>query len=267
MRKRILLTGAAGNVGRLLQSALIRAYDVVPTDLPTTNPSGWQSFQEGNLADPEFVNSITENVDAVVHLASAVGPDLDFEQTLDANYRALLNLLEACRRKGISRFIFASSHHVLGSLPADQTYSEHAPLAPDGYYGLSKAFGEAACSMFSQRYGIRTLCVRIGNADPKVVDGRRERLWTSGDDLMQWIEIGIQNQNYLHAVVNGVSNCPSPLLRTEAASFLGYVPLDHSTKNRSELFVPLEEIDQHQRERVGGYFATAELPKPAARRA
>ncbi|ANN61901.1 hypothetical protein A9174_33770 (plasmid) [Mesorhizobium loti NZP2037] len=257
---KVLLTGAAGKVGTALRPLLTKRYHVVATDVVSFPDAECARVLVGDLSAPGFAAEASRGVDAVVHLAGRVGPGVSFEETLDANYRAVLALLEACRQHGIGRFVFASSHHAIGMLPASGPYDVDAAAVPDGFYGLSKIFGEAACAMYARRFNIKTLCIRIGNADSTVADGRRERLWTSVSDLLQLIEIGISGSGFEHALVNGTSICPSPLLSLESAQAIGYRPADHSTDHRDPGFVPLERLEDSKTRCVGGFFAVSELP-------
>lgn len=262
-RKTILLTGATGSVGTLIRPLLLPHYDLRLTGRGETgSTSRGETYQAGDLCDPAFVDKIVEGVDGVIHLAGLVAPAVSFEDTLGPNYRAVLLLLEALHRHAVRRLVFASSHHIIGMLPADRTWEDDAPIVPDSYYGLSKAFGEAACGMFALRYGIRTLVVRIGNADPQIVDGRRERIWTSGRDLTQLIVRGIEDPDLTYAVVNGVSSCTDPLLGLRSASPLGYLPDDRSADHHGPAFRPYSALTEEEgRGHVGGFFAKRELPK------
>jgi uronate dehydrogenase len=188
---------------------------------------------------------------------------VSFEDTLNGNYRALLAMLEACRQEKVQRFVFASSHHIVGLLPSDRMYDEAAAPVPDGFYGLSKAFGEAACALYAHRFGIATLVVRIGNADPQIVDGRRERLWVSGRDLAQLITIGFTTPGLRYEVVHGVSQCPSPIFSNDAAERLGYRPADAAGDHHAPEFRALSELTEADgAAQVGGRFAADPLPDP-----
>jgi uronate dehydrogenase len=264
-KKRILLTGAAGRVGRLVRPLLQSAYALRLCDLASVERlAADDEILVGDLADPAVALRAVDGVAAVVHLAGLVAPAVSFEDTLAPNYRAVLNLLEACRQRGVERFVFASSHHIVG-LHAPEAVAADAPLAPDGFYGLSKAFGEAACALYARRFGIRTWTVRIGNADPEVVDGRRERLWVSGRDLGQLLAIGIEHPEVRCEVVYGVSNCPDPFFSDTTASRFGYRPLDHAAEHRAANFRPLAAMTAAEGAGyVGGLFAATELPDPGA---
>ena len=62
--------------------------------------------------------------------------------------------------------IFASSNHAVGFYRQDQTIDATAPQRPDGYYGLSKSFGEDVAQFYWNRYGIQSASLRIGSAFP-----------------------------------------------------------------------------------------------------
>ncbi|MEX3815360.1 NAD-dependent epimerase/dehydratase family protein [Paraburkholderia sp. BR13439] len=267
-RQTILITGAAGRVGTLLRPMLRSSYNLRLIDLaPIVDAQDDEEVFRGDLADPHIAKLAVAGASGVVHLAAAVSPSIAFKETLGPNYQAVLNLLEACRMHEVKRFIFASSHHAVGLLSSDSTVADDSLPAPDGFYGLSKAFGEAACAMYAHRYGISTLAIRIGNADPEVVDGRRERLWTSGRDLVQLIEIGLKAEDLKYEVVYGVSHCPRPLLNNEMAERLGYSPMDYASENRAPEFRPLETLSANDGiDYVGGFFAVSDLPDPTVQK-
>lgn len=262
-RKTLVLTGAAGNMGRELRPLLRRDYRLRSTARAPLETEGDETFLAGDLTDPAFCTALVAGAEGVLHLAGAVGPDLDFEGTLDSNYRAVLNLLEACHRQGVERFLFASSHHAVGLHKADRPLDAAAAPAPDGYYGLSKIFGEAACAMYARRYGLRVLNIRIGNADPKVVDGRRERIWLSAPDMVQLVAIGMTHPGLVCETVYGVSNCPEPIFDNAGAAALGYRPTGQAAENRHPDFRPRAALPPADIVHVGGYFATLPLPAPA----
>lgn len=265
-KKRILLTGAAGRVGRLVRPLLQTKYALRVCDLrPVAAGADDEEILQGDLADPGFARRAVAGTAAVVHLAGLVAPAVSFEDTLAPNYRAVLNLLEACRQGDVRRFVFASSHHIVG-LHAPGALAADAPMAPDGFYALSKVFGEAACALYARRFGLRTLIVRIGNADPEVVDGRRERLWVSGRDLVQLICIGIEHAEVNCEIVYGTSNCPEPFFPSDEARRLGYGPQDHAAEHHAANFRPLSAMSAADGAGyVGGGFAASALPNPFVR--
>jgi uronate dehydrogenase len=241
--KTILVTGAAGGVSTRVRPWLREHYHLRLLDLREASElAANETAIVGDITDRDAVRRAAEGVDGILHLACAYSLDIDFEATLDANYRAQLYLLDACREFGIGRFVFASSHHVLGQHHVDGFAGDNAPVAPDGFYALSKAFGEAACALYAHRHGIKALSIRIGNADEQVADGRRRHIWVSGRDLAQLIGIGLEHEAISHDIVYGVSRCPAPFFDNARAAALGYVPQDRADDHLSPAFVPREAM-------------------------
>lgn len=241
--KTILVTGAAGGVAKRVRPWLREQYRLRLLDLrePVDLTENETSIV-GDITDRETVRRAAQGVDGVLHLACAYSLDIDFEATLDANYRAQLYLLDACRDFGIDRFVFASSHHVLGQHRVDGFAGDAASVAPDGFYALSKVFGEAACALYAHRLGIKALSIRIGNADEQVADSRRQHIWVSGRDLAQLIRIGFEHPEITHDVVYGVSRCPTPFFENARAAELGYTPLDSALDHISPTFIEREAM-------------------------
>jgi len=266
-KQTILLTGAAGRVGKLLAPHLRQQFALRLCDIAPVAGEDGDEILQGDLADMDFARRAAADTAGVVHLAGLVASGVSFEDTLDANYRAVLALLESCRQEKVQRFVFASSHHTIGLHPSEGVLDEFAPLAPDSFYGLSKAFGEAACALYAHRFGIRTLVIRIGNADPEVVDARRERLWISGRDLAALVSIGLTAESLRYEIVYGVSNCPNALFRDDAAARLGYQPRDFASEHRAATFRDAQALGPSDGAgTVGGFFAVDPLPPALDRR-
>jgi uronate dehydrogenase len=134
--QKILITGAAGRVGTAIRPFLrtdfsLRLFDRVA--VPDT--VGDEEVMIGDLTRPADVRAAVEGTTGVVHLACVHGLEIGFEQTLDANYRAMLYLLEETKRCGVQRFVYTSSHHVVGNHRSESFVDDNALLAPDGFYG------------------------------------------------------------------------------------------------------------------------------------
>ena len=117
--KLLLVTGAAGLVGTALRPLLGEHYRLRLLDRHAIAAAPGEEVMAGDLCDPVFAERSVAGVDAVLHLACVHGPAASFDSMLGPNYRATLQLLEASRRHGVQRFVFASSHHVLGQYRAD----------------------------------------------------------------------------------------------------------------------------------------------------
>lgn len=267
-RMKVLITGASGRVGSGIRPYLreefdLRLFDLVP---PAAAVTDGEELVLGDLASTADVRAAMRGVDAVLHLACVHGLKLTFEDSLDANYRVVLLLLQEALSAGAQRFVYASSHHVLGAYRQAGFDAAGQDVAPDAFYGLGKAFGEAACAMYARRFGLPTFVVRIGNADPSVGDGRSLRMWTSARDLAALFAIGLQLPGLGHEVVYGVSECPNPMFDNARAFALGYRPQDRAEENLAPGFRPYGAMPPELGEEwVGGAYAVAPLPPLAER--
>lgn len=258
----LLITGGAGRVGTALRPWLRREFRLRLFDVRAVEDvqAGEESLS-GDLARAADARAAVDGVSAVLHLACVHGLELDFEASLDANYRAQIVLLDAVRDAGIPRFVYASSHHVLGMHRRRGFPGDSADVAPDGFYGLGKAFGELACAMYARKFGLETFVIRIGNADPTVRDDRTLRMWVSARDLARLVTIGLRDPRIGYDVVYGVSECPEPLFQNTRAEELGYRPLDRAVEHLDPEFVPYQAMpDARGRDWVGGAYAVAPLP-------
>jgi uronate dehydrogenase len=184
------------------------------------------------------VHTLLHGVDAVVHLGgvSVEGP---FEPILQANIRGLHNLYEAARRQGTKRIVFASSNHVTGCYEQGRLTHPQEPARPDGNYGLSKHFGEGIASLYWDRYGIQTVCLRIGTATPddRPPDRRALATWLSHADLARLVIAALTAPDVGFLVAYGMSDNPRAWWDTRAAwARIGYVPQDSA-----EVFAPQVE--------------------------
>lgn len=259
----LLITGAAGIVGTALRPLLREHYKLRLLDRRSVESLDSNETEiVGDLTDPALVEHAVNGVDGILHLACAHGTDIAFQTTVEPNYHATLYLLEAAQRHGVKRFIFTSSHHVIGQYRTDaaETFDDALP-APDSYYAMSKVFGEGACAAFSQRYDLATLVIRIGNADAQVSDARRLRMWTSARDLGQLVRIGLEHPEVRNEIVYGVSESPNPLFHNRRARALGYRPQDNAEDNLAPGYLPYQDMDPESsgRDHVGGAYAGAKL--------
>ena len=79
-------------------------------------------------------------------------------------------------------------------------------MRPDGHYGLSKAFGENLSRFYFDRYGLETVCLRIGSSFPEPKDRRMLATWLSYDDLERLVVASLTAPVVGHSVVYGFSD-------------------------------------------------------------
>jgi uronate dehydrogenase len=178
------------------------------------------------------VLELLAGVDAVVHLGgvSVEGP---FEPILQANIVGVHNLYEAARRHRVRRIVFASSNHVTGFYRQDEVVSPREPMRPDGNYGISKAFGELLSRFYFDRYGIETVCLRIGSSFPEPKDRRMLATWLSYDDLERLVVASLTAPVVGHSVVYGMSDNATIWWDNTSAAHLGYRAQDSSEPFRA----------------------------------
>ena len=195
-----------------------------------------------NLADRPAVMALLQGVDAVVHLGG-VSTEQTWEQIRDGNIDGAVNLYEAARRAGVRRIVFASSNHVTGFYGQDEVISPRDPVRPDGFYGLSKAFGEALAQLYFDRHGLETVSVRIGSAFEAPRDRRMLATWMSFDDTERLLRAALTAPVVGHSVVYGLSDNRSAWWDNTSARHLGYRPQDSSEAFRAEVEARQPRLD------------------------
>jgi uronate dehydrogenase len=256
---RLLLTGAAGGLGRELRGRLkahcrrLRLSDIV--DLGTATDG--EEIMPAALQDANAVLQLLDGVDAVVHLGgvSVEGP---FEPILQANIVGAYNLYEAARRHGVRRIVYASSNHVTGFYRQDEVIDARMPMRPDGHYGLSKAFGENLAQFYFDRYGLETVSLRIGSSFPEPKDRRMLATWLSYDDLERLVVASLTAPVVGHTIVYGLSDNTTAWWDNTPARHLGYRPQDSSEVFRAAVEARQPTLDLHDPATLyqGGAFVT-----------
>jgi uronate dehydrogenase len=230
--KTVLITGAAGDVGRRLAPLLANAYRLRLSDLE--EPAGLAAgmpFVRADLADLGEFEAAVAGVDGIVHLGgfSVEGP---WETILSANIVGCYNLFEAARRHKVERIVFASSNHAVGFYPRSFQIGTDVTLRPDTRYGVSKAFGEAVGALYAFKHGMRVTSIRIGNVADAPVDRRRLSIWISPGDLAQLVRIGLDHPSLRYEVFYGASDNERAWWDNSNARRYGYRPSGRSEAHR-----------------------------------
>jgi uronate dehydrogenase len=257
--KTLLITGAAGGVGTALRRALAGKYALRLSDLrPVKHLVPGEKFMRADITKLADFLRISRGVDAIVHLGgySVEGPWL---LILRANIVGCHNAYEAARRNGVPRFIFPTSNHAVGFYRRDETIGHRVYPKPDGRYGVSKVFGEALGSLYADKYGLRVLCIRIGNVNERPIDKRRLAIWISPRDLGQLVSIGVEHPDLRFEIVYGVSDNRRAWYDNANARRLGYRPQDQAEAFAAEVLAKEPPVTDARAETFqGGTFVTAE---------
>lgn len=177
--RKVLLTGGAGFIGSHLAHALLAEgcelvvlddfndfYDPAIKEANIAPLLGRLTLVRGDIRDMPLIERLFDEhqFDAVVHLAARAGvrPSIsDPRLYLSTNVDGTLNLLEACRTHGVTKFVFASSSSVYGvneKVPFAETDRIERTISP---YAATKLMGEQLCSNYANLYGIRCICLRF----------------------------------------------------------------------------------------------------------
>ena len=250
--KRVLLTGAAGDVGGRLRKLLPSIYpELRLSDIkvpPNLGPD--EKFVAADLSQLDQVERAVDGVEGIIHLGgfSVEGP---WETILQANIIGCRNLFEAARRKGVKRVVFASSNHAVGFYPRYQRIGVDAKVRPDSRYGVSKAFGEALGSLYADKHGLRVLCLRIGNVGDKPLDQRRLAIWLHPEDLVQLVRIGLEHPELRYEVFYGASANERSWWDNSRAHAFGYRRTRRAEDYRDEALAAQAKLPA---DAVGDYF-------------
>jgi uronate dehydrogenase len=227
--KRILFTGAAGGLGKRLRPHLQQFADIVRlADLAPIGQAGpGEEIVQCDLADRDAVLRMCEGVDAILHFGG-VSTEVEFAPIMQANILGMANLYEAVHKLGIRRVVFASSNHTMGMYKTTDLVDASMPPRADGYYGLSKVFGESLSRYYWDRFGIETVCIRIGYCFPEAGNHRQLATWLSLDDLVELLRRSLLTPRVGHTITFGISDNPGKWWDDKHAGFLGYRPKDSS---------------------------------------
>jgi uronate dehydrogenase len=260
--ERVLLTGAAGRIGRVLRPALreglteLRLVDQEPVD-----PEANETYEQMDLRDFARVSRVVKGVDAIVHLAAIPG-ESPFPEILDNNIRTTFHILEAARRHGVARVVLASTNHVTGLYPRDVRIGPESPPRPDTFYGVGKVCDEALGRLYAEKFGLEVAALRIGSFDERPEDERALATWISHPDLVDLVQRCLTAPTVTFTVVYGVSDNAGAWWDNPAADAIGYAPNDAAEDHLDEIAPPTEDEDRLREQRArrwqGGWFGLPE---------
>lgn len=242
MKKRILITGAAGFIGSNLIRSLLQGgvYSVIGIDNfdpfypriekeKNLDPfSGDKNFRfyEGDITKRADLDAL-DDIDIIVHLAAKAGVRPSIKDPIryqEVNVGGTQNLLEFARRRNIQQFIFASSSSVYG-INEQVPWTEDDKLMPISPYASTKLSCEMLGHVYSHLYGIRFLALRFftvygpgqrpdlaihkffksivnGQPIPVFGDGSTSRDYTYVGDTVKGIEAAISYEKSNFEIIN-----------------------------------------------------------------
>lgn len=234
--KRLLMTGAAGGIGRRVRKRLTEFCEILRvSDIEPLEPAGErEEVVQCDLCDRDRVRELVRDCDGILHLG---GKSIEgsFEVILNANIIGCYNLFEAARNTGKPRILYASSNHAIGYYPRDARLDATATLRPDSLYGVSKCFGEALASLYHDKFGIETAIVRIGSCFPEPRNHRMLATWLSTDDFLALVERVFRVPRLGCPIIYGASDNDESWWDNRHVRYLGWKPKDNAESFRSKL--------------------------------
>ena len=234
--RRLLLTGAAGGLGRVLRERIKPWAEVVRvSDCTDLGPAqAGEEVVQCDLADKPAMLKLLEGVDAVLHFGG-ISVEKPFEAIMQANILGVHNLYEAAHKAGVNRMVIASSSHTVGFYPTTQLVDAESPMRPDGFYGVSKCFGELLSRYYFDRFGLETVCLRIGSSFPEPQSARMMVTYLGYDDLVELVRCSLFTPRVGHTIAFGVSDNKVRWFDNRLAGHLGFRPKENSSRF-AELF-------------------------------
>jgi nucleoside-diphosphate-sugar epimerase len=250
VRRKVLVTGAAGNIGSYFAEHSSGRYDlrlmIRPSD-QEKRKDGVAKIRErgeivvGELSELEKLKEFCRGVDTVVHLAANPSPNATWDSVVSDNITGTYHTFVAAKSAGCRRVIYASSIHAVSGYPADVQVKTSEPVNPGDLYGVSKCFGEALARYMAEKEGVSAICLRIGAFQPRESAESDKGVammdaWVSQRDLNQLIERCIDVENIKFAILHGLSdNRFKRLDISDARELVGYQPQDDLTEVNPKL--------------------------------
>ena len=168
-----LVTGGCGFIGSHIAEALVRRGDRVRVldnlstgKVANLEPCGGKvELLRGDLTDPAAVAEAVRGVDCVFHEAALASVPRSVEAPLETHAACVtgtLTLLDAARRAGVRRLVYAASSSAYGDRPTSPKHESDLPL-PISPYGAAKLAAELYCQAFTASYGFETVALRYFN--------------------------------------------------------------------------------------------------------
>lgn len=225
----VLITGAAGAIGRTVRAHLRGRYRLRLLDIVPSEPEHGEEAVVADCGDAAAMAQAAAGTDAIVHLA--VDP-----KTRAAPERAwrliaaTWTVFEAAREAGVKRIVFASSNHAAGMATLAEALGAGPTPRPDSLYGICKVTGEAIARHHVDKHAMTALCVRIGSFRPAPQSPRELFTWISPRDMAQLIERGLTQTALRYAVVCGFSGNTRLPRRDPLWDTIGYQPADDAER-------------------------------------
>ncbi|MDQ0391494.1 NAD-dependent epimerase/dehydratase family protein [Labrys monachus] len=259
--KPVLLTGASGTLGRLLAHRLaalgwtLRLTDI--RDFPDPLPPG-AAFERADLEEGGAVGALARGCGLILHFGG-ISTEHPFDTILGPNLRGSFNIYEAARQEK-ARVVFASSNHVFGFYERTVKLDQDDPMRPDGFYGLSKAYGEMLARVYWEKHAVESVLIRIGSVLPEVPNERILSTWLSHDDFVALVERCAEADKVGCTVVWGASDNSRSFWNRDGRAVIGWRPRDSSDDQAEKVRGKVTDDPVTERYQ-GGVFVRADYSR------
>ncbi len=221
----ILITGAAGTIGRRVAPLLAADHDLVLVDrmLPA-DVSAWPGrWVQAAIADRDALAEAMSGVDLVVHLA-AIATEAPWQDLLAVNVDGTRSVLDSARACGVRRVLLASSIHAAGYLTGEGAAVD--AVRPDSYYGVTKVAIEALGALYAERHAMSIVSARICTFGDTPSPGRTLATWLSPGDMARLVSAAAASDEAGHRIVWAVSDNAAGWFDLAAGHEIGFHPVD-----------------------------------------
>ena len=261
--ERILITGAAGSLGSHLRGGLAHLANRVR--LVDVRPMGEAAAHEEivvcNLADEVAAREVTRDCDAILHFAGHPY-EQSFDEIITDTLPAAYHVYEGARRHGAKRVVYASSIHAVGFYPVEDVPDTTVMHRPDTFYGLTKTFVENLASLYWDKFGLESVCLRICSCFDEPQDRRMLWSWLSFADCVRLAEAALTAPRVGFSVIYGTSDNAAAAVSNAHAGHIGFRPQDSADGFAAAVLARTERPDPTATVArvVGGGFAAVGHP-------
>lgn len=262
MTMKVLITGAAGGIGRTLRAGLRNRYALLRlSDIAHLDAAGpGEETNRAELSSMAEVRQAVAGMDAIVHLGG-IPTEADWDSILATNIHGTYTLFEAARLEGVRRVVFASSNHATGYHRRSNRVGPDSGARPDSRYGVSKVTGEAIGRLYADKHGLEVVCLRIGSFQSRPIDVRMLSTWISPQDMVQLAACALEAEPVHFDILYGVSANRRAIWDNPASIRFGYRPVDDAEQYAAELLAKDAARAEPAGERLfhGGSFCALEF--------
>lgn len=229
---KVLVTGAAGEIGSIIIPELAKRYNLMLTDIRESVPQLYP-FIKADITDMGAMQTICEGVDTILHLAADSRDTAPWESLLSNNIVGTYTIFQAAHEAGCRRVVFASSGHTVSGYSKRSQIHPNWPVRPANLYGTTKVWAEALARFYADQTKLSCICLRLGwvqARDSQVIHPDQSALdqILTYEDLVKLIVASIESPVDLRfGIFYGISN--NRLKRFDISNtraILGYQPKD-----------------------------------------